>query len=284
MDLWLNEAMSSAAEEFCYPGSCLVQRIPGWLNNNIVGGGQQQEPPTEYEYTPEFSVHNGASMYAWNDNQNDVGALYGRTTLFSQYLYSHYGNGIFREILLSYKSLGSAAATLEQATGVEMSELVKRFRIALTANDPSGEYSFAMQAGYEPEAYYGVENIYEWLSPVVYTGAGLNVYGGGAVTVKPVGGTYYPPEDADDGLVYIGVTRYEHEQEHGLLGDVDNNGMINANDALYALRYALGSADLDEGALWRGDVNGDGVVNANDALMILRYSLGIISQFPAAGN
>lgn len=280
MDLWLNEAMSSATEEFCYPGSCLVQRIPGWVNNNITGSGQQIEAPVEYEYTADFAVHNGASLYAWNDTDTDVGALYGRITLFSQYLYSHFGNEVFHEILMNYKTLGSARATLLYATGVSMTELVRRFNIALTANDPEGELSFAMQSGYDPEQYYNVDNLYSWLSPVVYTGAGLTICGGASVTVKPVGGVYYPPEDADPGLVYIGVDVAGEvpgsEPDHGIKGDTDGNGAVNANDALMALRYALHIITLDEDALWRADVDGNGITNANDALMILRYALHII--------
>ena len=273
MELWLNECMSSAAEEFCYPGSCLVQRIPGWVHNNIVGQGEQLDPPAEYPAVEDFAVHNGASLYDWQDGQADVGALYGRGTLFSQYLYTHFGNEVFREILMNYKTAGSASAVLQQATGLSMSELVQRFYIALTANCAEGEYSFAMQQGYDPEEYYGVESLYEWLAPVVYGGEGLEIAGGGAVTVKPVGGTYFPPEDADDGLIYIGVTL-----DPGIKGDVDGNGVVNANDALLLMRYALGLMPLTDVQLARADVDENGSVNANDALRIMRYKLGLIPE------
>ena len=58
-----------------------------------------------------------------------------------------------------------------------------------------------------------------------------------------------------------------------LMGDVDGNGSVNANDALALMRYALGLVtDIDLAA---ADVNGDGAVNANDALLIMRYALGL---------
>lgn len=273
MEFWLNECMSAAAEEFCYPGSCLVQRIPGWVNNNIVGQGLQLDPPDEYAYTPEFAVHNGASLYEWQDGQADVGALYGRGTLFSQYLYTHFGNEVFHSILMNYKTAGSAAAVLQQATGLSMSELVKRFYIALTANDAEGDYSFAMQQGYDPAEYYGAESLYDWLSPVVYTGSGLEIAGGGAVTIKPVGGTYYPPEDAADGLVYIGVTL-----DLGLKGDVDGDGDVDGNDALLLMRFSMDLVGLTDPQLARADVDENGSVNANDSLRIMRYKLGLIPE------
>ena len=65
-----------------------------------------------------------------------------------------------------------------------------------------------------------------------------------------------------------------------LLGDVDGNGVVNANDALLILRYSLGlisSLPYPEAA----DVDGNGAINANDALLVLRFSLGLIDHFPA---
>lgn len=60
-----------------------------------------------------------------------------------------------------------------------------------------------------------------------------------------------------------------------LSGDADGNGIVNANDALMVLRYALGIIDSIDFAA--ADVDGNGIVNANDALMILRAALGIIT-------
>lgn len=63
-----------------------------------------------------------------------------------------------------------------------------------------------------------------------------------------------------------------------LLGDVDLNGEITANDALLALRYSLGLITLDELQLKLGDIDFSGDVIAYDALNILRYSLGLIGS------
>ena len=61
-----------------------------------------------------------------------------------------------------------------------------------------------------------------------------------------------------------------------LLGDVNGDGLVNANYALLILRYSLGLIDLNNQLEAAGDVNGDGFINANDALMVLRMSLGLI--------
>lgn len=78
MEVWLNECMSAAAEEICFPGSSIVRRIPGWVSTDIVGQQLENDPPCEYEYNPEYAVHNGASMYAWDDSGDNAIALYGR--------------------------------------------------------------------------------------------------------------------------------------------------------------------------------------------------------------
>ncbi len=65
-----------------------------------------------------------------------------------------------------------------------------------------------------------------------------------------------------------------------LLGDVNNDGKVNAMDATLAARYAVGSYTLDAAAIKRGDVNGDGKVNAMDATLIARYAVGSLAKFP----
>lgn len=58
-------------------------------------------------------------------------------------------------------------------------------------------------------------------------------------------------------------------------GDVDGDGVVNANDALMVMRAALNLITLTDAQQAVADVNGDGAVNATDALMILRMALGV---------
>ena len=62
-----------------------------------------------------------------------------------------------------------------------------------------------------------------------------------------------------------------------LKGDVNNDGVVNANDALMVMRYALGLITSLPN-LAAADVDGNGTINANDALKIMRYALGLISS------
>ena len=61
-----------------------------------------------------------------------------------------------------------------------------------------------------------------------------------------------------------------------LLGDVDLNGSVTANDALLTLRFSLGLISLEGDALTAADIDCSGTVNAADALMIMRLALGLI--------
>lgn len=56
-------------------------------------------------------------------------------------------------------------------------------------------------------------------------------------------------------------------------GDMDNDGITNAKDALAALKDAIGSAKGANPLV--SDMNNDGTINAKDALIILKISLGI---------
>ena len=60
-----------------------------------------------------------------------------------------------------------------------------------------------------------------------------------------------------------------------LLGDVDMNGVVNANDALMLMRYTLGLIPESALDIMAADYDENGTVNANDALAIFRRALGL---------
>ena len=64
-------------------------------------------------------------------------------------------------------------------------------------------------------------------------------------------------------------------------GDANNDGIINSNDALFALKHSVGLMKLEGEDFKRTDVNADGVINSSDALQIILYSVGKISRFDA---
>lgn len=210
-DTWINECMSAASEEICYPGSSISRRVQSWMNYSFKTNNDWLTPPAEHEYVSAWSLHNGFSMYDWSNwiETDDRLALYAQVSFFAQYIYTQYGNQTFRALLQKLAAGKSFATAFKEVTGQTASEFVGNFRVAMTANAPDaydGIYGFRMQEGYNPADYHDVQNLYNLLSPVVFTGNSCSISGGGAITVKPVDGIYFPPQGADNGLKYFGVT------------------------------------------------------------------------------
>ncbi|MGI6264095.1 MAG: dockerin type I repeat-containing protein [Acutalibacteraceae bacterium] len=65
----------------------------------------------------------------------------------------------------------------------------------------------------------------------------------------------------------------------GLLGDVDQNGIVTAADALMALQAATGKITLTDAQAAVADVDGQSGVTAADALLILQFATGKITAF-----
>ncbi|MBR3844859.1 MAG: beta-galactosidase, partial [Clostridia bacterium] len=66
----------------------------------------------------------------------------------------------------------------------------------------------------------------------------------------------------------------------GHWGDGNNDGTINASDALITLRVAVEKQTVTDDELFLLDVDGNEQLNANDALLILRYAVQKIVRFP----
>ena len=79
---------------------------------------------------------------------------------------------------------------------------------------------------------------------------------------------------AEDGLLKVAIIEGKY-----VLGDVNSDGYINANDALMVLRYYAGYITLTENQKQAANTQNDGNINANDALKILRYYAGFITDF-----
>ena len=281
METWENECMSAAAEEICYPGSSVSKRIQSWTNYSFPNG-DWNNPPEEFPYVSNFLLHNGYTMYGWDNNMStdNILVLYAQVSLFAQYIYTQYGNTTFRQLLMQDAQGRAFPQAFQNVTGQSAAEFVKNFRIALTANTAQnvlgGTYGFRMQEGYDPANYHGVQNLYSWLGPVVFTGNQCSIQAGGAITVKPVGGVYNPHTGASNGLVYVGVTRGESAQPNPYeKGDVDMNGTVQIADAVLALRKSLGLVELNPQQIELGDMDNSGSVTVADAVTILRKSMGL---------
>lgn len=72
---------------------------------------------------------------------------------------------------------------------------------------------------------------------------------------------------------YVTAQRGKEEAEL-MLGDVNGNGKIDAQDYVMVKRAVFGTYTLGSSQVKAADVNGDGLVNAKDYLMIKRHVLG----------
>lgn len=64
-----------------------------------------------------------------------------------------------------------------------------------------------------------------------------------------------------------------------VLGDVNNDTAIDILDVIALNKYILGSRPLDDSQQKNADVDENGVIDAGDALQILKYAIGIIDSF-----
>ncbi len=60
-----------------------------------------------------------------------------------------------------------------------------------------------------------------------------------------------------------------------VMGDIDGDNSVTANDALIALRASLGFEELTQDQITQADLDGDLEITSADALAILRRSIGI---------
>ena len=67
------------------------------------------------------------------------------------------------------------------------------------------------------------------------------------------------------------------------LGDVTEDGSIDAKDALEVLKFAVGKNMLTQKQQLAAEVVGDHAINAKDALEILKFAVGKIVKFPIEG-
>lgn len=253
---WLNEALSGAAEELCYPGDALFSRIQQWHNYNWKYTNELKSPPKEYKYTSSYDLHKGGALHKWKSGNKDILARYAEVLLFSQYLYSRWGSTkIYKKIIQNTKSntvTGSYNA-LKKATGWTLDSIFKEFFVSMVANDLKSGYGFKMNDGYDPSDFYNVKDLYSLLAPVVYTSTkSATIKSGGFIVIKPKNGVFYPPSGASSGLKYVGVTLYSSRlscpQLTGTNIESTGKSKISWNSVSGAVKYKVYRATSKSGS------------------------------------
>ena len=73
---------------------------------------------------------------------------------------------------------------------------------------------------------------------------------------------------------YNGIVVKTFQIFNGMIGDVNFDESITAEDALMTLRYTVGLTELNNLQLSVADVNGDDDITTEDSLLILRHAAG----------
>uniref|UniRef100_UPI0012F6B853 Ig-like domain-containing protein n=1 Tax=Paenisporosarcina sp. TG20 TaxID=1211706 RepID=UPI0012F6B853 len=129
MEVWLNEALSMAAEHM-YMNGALTNRVQYYELSN--------------------SIANGHSLLYW-DRAGDVLSNYSLSYLFGQYLrvQAKQGESIYKELLIDLNSdVNALEAIIQKYIGADktLGEFLTDFRQALYVNEPTGLYGFNGEA------------------------------------------------------------------------------------------------------------------------------------------
>ncbi len=201
-DTWLNESMSGLIEEELYPG---VKELEGHLES------------LSYSYL----IRTGQSLYNFKTSADEFGSdigVYGSVYLFSQYLKQEAGPGVFHGIHDYYRYGAhtdlSTAAALYYSVPEEMRRQIDEryaYPAELRFDTPEQEWMSKMTLDFylsllhlddsDPAAFELVQArklLFSQLDPA-------SIQGGGRVLVATRDGRFEIPEDADYGLIYIGL-------------------------------------------------------------------------------
>jgi len=172
MKVWLNEALSMAAEHI-YEG-VQTGRI-SFFNSSTA-------------------IRDGKSLLKWEHSLADYSLNY----LFLQYVRTQMGigNSIFEEILLDTANDHRAVENVVKkyiSPAKSFGDFMTDFRLALLLKKTTGPYGFMG------------ESCFNSVSPLLYTGTGKNLYGGGAL-YKSIVGAFEDPGDPGASIQYAGIT------------------------------------------------------------------------------
>lgn len=105
----------------------------------------------------------------------------------------------------------------------------------------------------------------------------------GIITAVGIGTAIIKIKSVDDESIsascQVTVSEKDDNATNKLLGDVNNDNIVNASDALEILKYAARIIELSDEDIVISDVNFDSTVDASDALMVLKYAAKIIDSF-----
>lgn len=84
-------------------------------------------------------------------------------------------------------------------------------------------------------------------------------------------------DDTERKVIRTGSMDYRYKI--GMVGDVDNDGIVSISDATQLQKYMAGIVDCSKDDIIVADVNNDGYADINDVTYIQKYIVGLVSEF-----
>lgn len=198
-DVWFNEAMSGYIEESLYPG-IKESDFVNFHVSNLIRNGQSL-----------YNFRTDISMFSV-----DIG-VYGAVFLFTEYLRNLAGEDVFSRFHENWRNTYTPMTTIEGIYDVMPEDVRQEIDAAITYPD---SYSFASEAeewiSKLTLSFYlsmltmdenSSENYRQIQLPYLLYDSLMDaqIEGGGRVIMATKDGTFQIPENADSGLVYVGL-------------------------------------------------------------------------------
>jgi large repetitive protein len=245
MDVWLDEAMSLAAEQV-YTGYRLDDRID------------------YYNFSP--SIAKGHSLLYW-DYAGDTLANYSLSYLFGQYIKAQAkrGDSIFKEILQDPNNNYVAVENVVKKyidPALTFGKFSSHFRAALLLKEPSGLNGF-----------YG-NIVASNLQPRLFAGNFKHLQGGGAVVVKidPQVG-FYEPEDISGDLTYTVLSKNGIAASSIPVNRLKVNPFSEKDETISGIGYVNGKVTIKTDAAGSATVLGEAATGSDG-----KFSISIPKQ------
>lgn len=194
---WLNEAISGYIEEHLYPGV-------------------QLEAKRYYSYNNSGLIRNGQSLYNFENTNDDIG-VYGSVFLFSRYLAKLSGEDVFSKIhdywRNSYDFNISEASAIEKSVSASVKSRIDNlvaYPSSWTFNSSSEKWMSKLTLDFYLSVLSNKDSVseFEYIKPeaLLYDEInGAEIEGGGRIVFAVNETTFEIPDEADSGLVYVGL-------------------------------------------------------------------------------
>ena len=151
-------------------------------------------------------------------------------------------------------------------------------KFSLTCEALTGDYSLVLLLNQDGTEYPTETNLYYIDQKTIEAGKATFSIIPKAMTDDATYNVYVSTNGENGSLTKVASFQYGTKPPY-TLGDVNNDGYIDVDDAVLALRCAVQLIDLEGTQFSAADVNQDKTIDVDDAAQILRYAVKLITSF-----